>query len=204
MQRGGSHIAGAWGPDGLLRPSAIAGGPTEPKRQIGRPPLLFMRPSNYSGVASGGGYRAVQTSALTLALLSGRNDPRSGMVKRLAACGNGELEQGVRVRTQELPALATELSVAELRERRRMAVHLHDYLQQTLVLGKLTIPAPDHQTRSRYHRASGENDDALIATHAQNITKMPAAGHPHPLVPTEIGVTASWPHAFRMGQCKAR
>jgi PAS domain S-box-containing protein len=57
-----------------------------------------------------------------------------------------ELERQVTVRTAELletqdrlRALATELNLAEQRERKRLATELHDHLQQTLVLGKLKV-----------------------------------------------------------------
>ncbi len=59
---------------------------------------------------------------------------------------NQELEQRVVERTTELQesqrhlrALATELNLAEHRERKRIAVELHDHLQQLLVLGKLQL-----------------------------------------------------------------
>lgn len=58
----------------------------------------------------------------------------------------GRLELLVGERTEELVqsqtrlrALATELNLAEQRERRRLATELHDHLQQTLVLGKLKL-----------------------------------------------------------------
>lgn len=58
----------------------------------------------------------------------------------------GRLEQLVDERTRELVlsqdrlrALASELSLAEQRERKRLAIELHDHLQQMLVVGKLTI-----------------------------------------------------------------
>lgn len=57
-----------------------------------------------------------------------------------------DLERQVSIRTAELletqdrlRALATELNLAEQRERKRLAVELHDHLQQTLVLGKFKI-----------------------------------------------------------------
>ena len=57
-----------------------------------------------------------------------------------------ELEQAVNEKTVELVhsqarlrALASELSLAEQRERKRLATELHDHLQQILVLGKLEI-----------------------------------------------------------------
>ena len=59
---------------------------------------------------------------------------------------NEQLEQRVAERTQELiqsqerlRALATELNLAEQRERTRVANDLHDYLAQLLVLGRFTL-----------------------------------------------------------------
>lgn len=59
---------------------------------------------------------------------------------------NVELEQTVNVKTAELQqsqdrlrALATELNLAEQRERKRLATELHDHLQQMLVVGKIAI-----------------------------------------------------------------
>jgi PAS domain S-box-containing protein len=57
-----------------------------------------------------------------------------------------QLEQRVAERTHQLAqseerlrTMATELNLAEQRERKRLAMELHDHLQQTLVLGKLTV-----------------------------------------------------------------
>ena len=59
---------------------------------------------------------------------------------------NVELEQAVSEKTAELRqsqerlrALASELTLAEQRERKRIATELHDHLQQLLVFGKITI-----------------------------------------------------------------
>jgi len=59
---------------------------------------------------------------------------------------NEELEQRVTERTRDLVqsqarlrAMATELNLAEQRERKRLATELHDHLQQSLVLGRLTV-----------------------------------------------------------------
>ena len=59
---------------------------------------------------------------------------------------SGQLEQEVQERTEELEqsqdrlrALATELNLAEQRERKRLAGELHDYLAQLLVLGRLKL-----------------------------------------------------------------
>jgi signal transduction histidine kinase len=59
---------------------------------------------------------------------------------------NIELEQTVNAKTtalqqseERLRALASELNLAEQRERKRLATELHDHLQQMLVVGKLAI-----------------------------------------------------------------
>lgn len=65
---------------------------------------------------------------------------------------NGELEQRVEERTRDivashnrLQALASELTLAEQRERKRLAAELHDYLAQMLALGRMKVA----QLRSR-------------------------------------------------------
>jgi signal transduction histidine kinase/CheY-like chemotaxis protein len=59
---------------------------------------------------------------------------------------NVQLEKAVNAKTADLKqsqerlrALATELNLAEQRERKRLAAELHDHLQQILVLGKLKL-----------------------------------------------------------------
>ena len=59
---------------------------------------------------------------------------------------SGQLEQLVQERTEELTqshdrlrGLATELNLAEQRERKRLATELHDHLQQLLVLGRMKL-----------------------------------------------------------------
>jgi signal transduction histidine kinase len=52
---------------------------------------------------------------------------------------NAELEQRVIQRTAQLRRLASELTLAEQRERRRLGELLHDNLQQLLVFARLTV-----------------------------------------------------------------
>jgi PAS domain S-box-containing protein len=90
---------------------------------------------------------------------------------------NVELENAVQLKTaelrqseQRLRVLATELNLAEQRQRQRLAIELHDHLQQMLVLGKLKLG----QGERRADPASGqimkeaENilSDALTYTHS--------------------------------------
>ena len=88
---------------------------------------------------------------------------------------SGQLEQLVQKRTEELMQshdrlreLATELNLAEQRERKRLAAELHDHLQQLLVLGRLKLgqgkelvetPAEvcTAYQRSRWHSVRGLN-----------------------------------------------
>jgi PAS domain S-box-containing protein len=55
-----------------------------------------------------------------------------------------EMESRVRERTGQLTSLTAELSLAEERERRRIASELHDQVGQTLVLSKLKLNSLTH------------------------------------------------------------
>jgi signal transduction histidine kinase/ActR/RegA family two-component response regulator len=57
---------------------------------------------------------------------------------------NEQLEQRVKDRTARLQVLASELTLAEERERRRLALLLHDHLQQSLAAAKLHLTALAH------------------------------------------------------------
>ena len=67
----------------------------------------------------------------------------------------GQLEKLVAERTDELlqsqerlRALATELNLAEQRERKRIALDLHDHLQQILVLAKIKLSRRKHWAKA--------------------------------------------------------
>jgi PAS domain S-box-containing protein len=81
----------------------------------------------------------------------------------------GQLEQRVVERTKELVqsesrlrALATELNLAEQRERTRLANDLHDYLAQLLVLGRITLgQAKRLELPSRAEKLIKETEETL-------------------------------------------
>jgi signal transduction histidine kinase len=52
---------------------------------------------------------------------------------------HAELESRVRERTEQLTSLTAELSLAEEKERRRIATELHDQVGQTLVMSKIRL-----------------------------------------------------------------
>jgi PAS domain S-box-containing protein len=70
-------------------------------------------------------------------------------------------EEGLRHRTEQLRALAAELTLAEQRERRRMAQVLHDHLQQLLVGARMRIGALRHAPLEPLRKAALEADKLL-------------------------------------------
>lgn len=88
----------------------------------------------------GGGPRAVRFTGTALDMTE-----RRLAEERLRSFAQ-ELEGRVRARTQELElsedrlrALATELNLTEQRERKRLAIELHDHLAQLLIVGHLSL-----------------------------------------------------------------
>jgi len=82
---------------------------------------------------------------------------------------NRTLEERVNTRTQELVryqdrlrAMASELTITEQRERRRLASDLHDYLAQLLVVCRLKLgQCQSHQEKESILKTLGEADDLL-------------------------------------------
>ena len=87
-------------------------------------------------------------------LLEGELESRRQVEAALQAL-NAELEERVEQRTRDLMtshaqlrALATELNLAEQRERKRLATELHDHMAQLLALGKLHLAQSRRWTES--------------------------------------------------------
>jgi PAS domain S-box-containing protein len=107
---------------------------------------------------------------------------------------NETLEQRVEERTREvqqqadrLRALASELSRAEQRERRRLAKILHDHIQQLLVAGRLQLDWMGHSTdigqiQAAAQGVSGILREALDASRSLTIDLSPPVLHEAGLV----------------------
>ena len=108
---------------------------------------------------------------------------------------NVELEQAVNVKTAELKqsqerlrALASELNLAEQRERKRLATELHDHLQQMLVVGKIAIGQGKRVAvgmpacESAFQRVDSILSDALTYSRTLVAELCPPVLHEHGLV----------------------
>lgn len=112
----------------------------------------------------------------------------------------GELERQVTARTAELLQyqerlrnLATELNLAEQRERRRLATDLHDHLQQLLVTCKikLTVGREKRLSETDAERLTTETDELL--TEALNYTRTLVAELSPPVLSQQgLGAGLKW------------
>ena len=89
-----------------------------------------------------------------------------------------ELERQVTARTAELlesesrlRSLATELNLAEQRERKRLAMELHDHLQQLLVLGRLKLGAAKRFTGTAPTAAKVMKETDEVLSQAMQYTR---------------------------------
>ena len=74
---------------------------------------------------------------------------------------NDELEERVRERTVQLRALASELTLTEQRERKRLAKVLHDHLQQLLVAAKCQVEVLGRDERDTVKNAVREISELI-------------------------------------------
>jgi PAS domain S-box-containing protein len=107
-----------------------------------------------------------------------------------------ELEQRVFERTRELVeserhlrTLATELNLAEQRERKRLVIDLHDHLQQLLVLGKLKLGQLKRESESLPTCANVIAEADRVLTEAISYTRTLVA-ELNPPVLREYGLSA--------------
>lgn len=92
---------------------------------------------------------------------------------------NEELEQAVNAKTAELQqsqerlrVLTTELNLTEQRERKRLAIELHDHLQQMLVLGKIKLGQGKRLAATAPAMLSVMNETDAVFSDALKYTRM--------------------------------
>lgn len=92
---------------------------------------------------------------------------------------NRELEQAVSAKTVELRysqerlrALTNELNLTEQRERKRLAIELHDHLQQLLVLGKIKLGQGKRLSATTPASLAVMNETDHILSEALDYTRM--------------------------------
>jgi PAS domain S-box-containing protein len=92
-----------------------------------------------------------------------------------------ELEQRVRARTEQLRALAGELTLTEQRERKRLAKILHDHIQQLLVAAKFGVAVLSRDERDTVKQAAREIgaliDESIAASRSLTAELSPPVLH---------------------------
>jgi signal transduction histidine kinase len=94
---------------------------------------------------------------------------------------------------ERLRALATELNLAEQRERKRLATELHDYLQQMLVLGKLKLGQGKRLAESSPHcHEVFEQTDQILSDALSYTRTLAAECSPPVLRDYGLGASNGW------------
>ena len=111
----------------------------------------------------------------------------------------GTLEERVRERTQELAmsssrlrALATDLTIAEQRERRRLAMELHDYLAQMLVVTRMKVAQLQKQDHDEDVRTILQDADQLLHQSLDYTRSLVSELTPQALYERGLGAALQW------------
>ena len=111
----------------------------------------------------------------------------------------GTLEQRVEERTKELAmsysrlrALATDLTVAEQRERRRLATELHDYLAQMLVVTRMKVAQLQKRDQDGEVRTILEEADELLHQSLDYTRSLVSELTPQALYERGLGAALQW------------
>ena len=111
----------------------------------------------------------------------------------------GTLEERVKERTQELAmsysrlrALATDLTIAEQRERRRLATELHDYLAQMLVVTRMKVAQLQKQDHDGEVRMILQDADQLLHQSLNYTRSLVSELTPQALYERGLGVALQW------------
>jgi signal transduction histidine kinase len=110
------------------------------------------------------------------------------MVRR----ANADLERRVQERTAQLRSLASELILAEQRERRRIAEYLHDNLQQLLVSSKLSVGMLQMGLKNKQLAASLEAIEKQLGTAIETSRSLTAELSPPVLYRAGLAAALTW------------
>jgi PAS domain S-box-containing protein len=102
------------------------------------------------------------------------------------------LEQRVAERTVQLRALASELSRAEERERRRLARVLHDHLQQLLVAARLSVNTLQRRLTEASLQQTAEQLDQVLGEAIDTSRSLTAELSPPVLYDAGLGPALHW------------
>ena len=111
----------------------------------------------------------------------------------------GNLEERVKERTQQLSnsytrlrALATDLTVAEQTERRRLATELHDYLAQILVVTRMKVAQLMGQDHNPEARDTLQSVDQLLHQSLDYTRSLVSELTPQALYESGLGAAIQW------------
>jgi len=111
----------------------------------------------------------------------------------------GTLEERVKERTQQLStsyvrlrALATDLTVAEQTERRRLAMELHDYLAQLLVVSRMKVAQLLTQDHDSEVRKTLQGVDQLLHQSLDYTRSLVSELTPQALYESGLGAAIRW------------
>lgn len=105
---------------------------------------------------------------------------------------NADLERRVAERTEQLRGLASEVLLAEQRERRRLAELLHDHLQQLLVSAKLHVGAAAAHTRSAALRGTLQTVEMQLGAAVEAARSLTADISPPILYASGLPAAVRW------------
>ena len=141
-----------------------------------------------------------RTTALEVAngRLAGELSERREIEEQLRQL-TGSLEERVRERTQQLSnsytrlrALATDLTIAEQTERRRLATELHDYLAQILVVARMKVAQLMGQDHNPEAQQTLQSVDQLLHQSLDYTRSLVSELTPQALYESGLGAAIQW------------
>ena len=122
---------------------------------------------------------------------------RDGLVKSVLSVSRNiterkrvdELQRGKR---EQLAAMAVELSLAEDRERRRIAAELHDHIGQTLLLGRIKLGTLAETFESDRDQETYEEIKSLLDRTIRDVRSLTQQLHPPVLASVGLEAALEW------------